>query len=169
VVPIEIPALRERTEDIAVLAEHFTARYADELGTQARLLSEPALDQLCAYEWPGNVRELENAIKRALVLASHDVLTPDDFAFLRGTPPPPAEASGSLEEFVRGEVEAMLRGDDPRNVYPRILERTERPLLEAVLAHTGGNQLRAAALLGINRNTLRKKITELGIDIPERP
>jgi len=169
VVPIEIPPLRERPEDIPVLAEHFTARYAEELGTQARLLSEPALDQICAYEWPGNVRELENAIKRALVLASHDVLTPDDFAFLRGTPPPSAEATGSLEDLVRGEVEAMLRGADPRDVYPRILARTERPLLEAVLAHTGGNQLRAAVLLGINRNTLRKKLTELGIAIPERP
>ncbi len=169
VVPIEIPPLRERPEDIPVLAEHFTARYADELGTQARLLSEPALDQICAYEWPGNVRELENAIKRALVLASHDVLTPDDFAFLRGAPPPLAEAGGSLEDLVRGEVESMLRGAAPRDLHPRILERTERPLLEAVLAHTGGNQLRAAALLGINRNTLRKKLTELGIDIPERP
>jgi len=169
VVPIEIPPLRGRPEDIPVLAEHFTARYGEELGTQARLLSESALDQLCAYEWPGNVRELENAIKRALVLASHDVLAPEDFAFLRGAPPPPAEAGGSLEELVRGEVESLLRGADPRDLYPRILERTERPLLEAVLAHTGGNQLRAAALLGINRNTLRKKITELGIAMPERP
>ena len=169
VVPIEIPPLRGRPEDIPVLAEHFTARYGEELGTQARLLSESALDQLCAYEWPGNVRELENAIKRALVLASHDVLAPEDFAFLRGAPPPPAEAGGSLEELVRGEVESLLRGADPRDLYPRILERAERPLLEAVLAHTGGNQLRAAALLGINRNTLRKKITELGIAMPERP
>jgi two-component system nitrogen regulation response regulator GlnG len=169
VVPIEIPSLRERPEDIPVLAEHFTARYAEELGTQARMLSEPALDHLCAYEWPGNVRELENAIKRALVLASHDVLSPDDFSFLRGAEPAPAPSGGSLEDLVRAEVEAMLRGPDPRDLHPRVLERTERPLLETVLAHTNGNQLRAAALLGINRNTLRKKITELGIDMPERP
>jgi two-component system nitrogen regulation response regulator GlnG len=80
-----------------------------------------------------------------------------------------AGVAGSLEELVQREVEELLRGSDPRDVYPQILERTERPLLEAVLAHTNGNQLRAAALLGINRNTLRKKITELGISIPERP
>jgi two-component system nitrogen regulation response regulator GlnG len=169
VVPVAIPALRERPEDIPVLAEHFAARYADELGTQARLLSEPALDLLGSYEWPGNVRELENAIKRALVLASHDVLSPDDFAFLRAAPPPPVETGGTLEELVRAEVGSLLRSADPRDLHPRILERTERPLLEAVLAYTGGNQLRAAALLGINRNTLRKKINELGIEMPERP
>jgi two-component system nitrogen regulation response regulator GlnG len=168
VVPIEIPSLRERPEDIPVLAEHFTARYSDELGTQARMLSEPALDHLSAYEWPGNVRELENAIKRALVLASHDVLSPDDFDFLRGAEVPAAPTGGTLEDLVRSEVESLLRGADPRDLHPRILERTERPLLEAVLAHTNGNQLRAAALLGINRNTLRKKITELGIEMPER-
>jgi two-component system nitrogen regulation response regulator GlnG len=168
VVPIEIPSLRERPEDIPVLAEHFAARYSDELGTQARMLSEPALDHLAAYEWPGNVRELENAIKRALVLASHDVLSPDDFDFLRGAPPPPPPSGGTLEDLVRSEVESLLRGADPRDLHPRILERTERPLLEAVLAYTNGNQLRAAALLGINRNTLRKKITELGIEMPER-
>ena len=86
-----------------------------------------------------------------------------------GAPPTTADAGASLEALVRIEVESLLRGADPRDLHPRILERTERPLLEAVLAHTGGNQLRAAALLGINRNTLRKKITELGIEMPERP
>ena len=168
VVPIEIPPLRARPEDIPVLAEHFVARYGEELGTQARMLSEPALDHLGSYEWPGNVRELENAIKRALVLASHDVLSPDDFAFLRGAEAPPEPTGGTLEDLVRAEVESLLRGADPRDLHPQILERTERPLLEAVLAHTDGNQLRAAALLGINRNTLRKKITELGIEMPRR-
>jgi len=168
VVPIEIPPLRARPEDIPVLAEHFVARYGEELGTQARMLSEPALDHLGGYEWPGNVRELENAIKRALVLASHDVLSPDDFGFLRGAEPTPETAGGSLEDLVRSEVESLLRGAEPRDLHPQILERAERPLLEAVLAHTGGNQLRAAALLGINRNTLRKKITELGIEMRER-
>jgi two-component system nitrogen regulation response regulator GlnG len=170
VVPIHIPPLRERAEDIPVLAEHFVARYAEELGMPARVLSETALDLLAGHDWPGNVRELENAIKRALVLSTHEVLGADDFGFLSGAAgTPAAETGASLEELVRAEVEELLRSGDPRDLHPRLLERTERPLIEAVLAHTGGNQLRAAALLGINRNTLRKKITDLGIEMPERP
>src|SRR5690606_15087222 len=102
VVPIAIPPLRERPEDIPVLAEHFVARYAAELGTEARWLSEDTIDHLCSYDWPGNVRELENAIKRALVLAGREVLAPEDFAFLRSAPAP-EPAGGSLEELVRDE------------------------------------------------------------------
>jgi len=168
VVPLHIPPLRERRDDIAVLAQHFASRYASELGTEARFLSEATLEHLAAYDWPGNVRELENAIKRALVLASHEVLSPDDFGFLRSPAEPPSEG-GSLEELVRDEALAELRGPEDGDLYRRILERVERPLLEATLLHTGGNQLRAAALLGINRNTLRKKIAELRVSLPGRP
>src|SRR5690606_14135869 len=96
VVPIAIPPLRERPDDVAVLAEHFVARYAAELGTGARYVSERTLEHLATHDWPGNVRELENAIKRALVLASHEVLSPEDFAFLRGAPAPPDAGGGSL-------------------------------------------------------------------------
>jgi len=167
VVPLHIPPLRERRDDIPVLAQHFASRYASELGTEARFLSEATLEHLAAYDWPGNVRELENAIKRALVLAGHEVLAPDDFAFLRG-PVEPAAPGGSLEEIVRDEALAELRGPEEGELYRRILERVERPLLEATLLHTGGNQLRAAALLGINRNTLRKKIAELRVSLPGR-
>ena len=167
VVPIHIPPLRERAEDIPVLAEHFAARYASELGTEARWLSDETIEHLCAYEWPGNVRELENAIKRALVLAGHEVLTPEDFAFLRAPTPPVAEG-GSFEERVTAEALALLQGDSGGDLYRALIERVERPLLAVVLAHTGGNQLRAAALLGINRNTLRKKISDLALEMPGR-
>ena len=167
VIPIEIPPLRERPEDIPVLAEHFTRRYAAELGTQARFLSAAALEHLMAHDWPGNVRELENSIKRALVLASHEVLSAEDLSFLRrGGESAPSGAS--LEEHVREEVGAALQGGERSDLYREILESVERPLLEVVLTHTGGNQLRAAALLGINRNTLRKKIGELGVQVPGR-
>ena len=167
VVPVHIPPLRERPEDVAVLAQHFVGRYAAELGTVARWLSEATLEHLASHDWPGNVRELENAIKRALVLASHEVLSPEDFAFLQGAPAA-ASQGGSLEELVRSEALAQLRGPEDGELYRRILERIERPLLEATLLHTGGNQLRAAALLGINRNTLRKKIVDLAIALPGR-
>ncbi len=170
VVPVEIPPLRERPEDIPVLVEHFMRRYAAELGTQARFLSDAAVEHLAAHDWPGNVRELENAIKRALVLASQEVLAPEDFSFLRrGSESRTADgAGGSLEDHVREEVDAALRHGENSDLYRQILESVERPLLEVVLSHTGGNQLRAAALLGINRNTLRKKIGELGVQVPGR-
>jgi len=167
VVPLAIPPLRERPEDIPVLAEHFATRYAAELHTEARYLSDGCIEHLAAHDWPGNVRELENAIKRALVLAAHEVLSPDDFAFLRGTPAPAAEG-GSLEERILEETQSLLDAEQD-DLHRKLLERLERPLLEAVLRHTGGNQLRAAAVLGINRNTLRKKISELGIAMPNRP
>ena len=168
VVPVHIPPLRERPEDIEVLGQHFVGRYAAELGTRARWLSEATLEHLASHDWPGNVRELENAIKRALVLASHELLSPEDFAFLKGAPAAEPEG-GSLEELVRSEALAQLRGPEDGELYRRMLERIERPLLEATLLHTGGNQLRAAALLGINRNTLRKKIAELQVQLPGRP
>jgi two-component system nitrogen regulation response regulator GlnG len=167
VVPIHVPPLRERREDIGVLAEHFVQRYAEELVGEPRFLSEQALERLHSHEWPGNVRELENAIKRALVLADGEVLSPEDFAFLEGGQP----ASGgvaNLEKLLTAEIRAALVDPEPNELYRRVLARVERPLLEAVLAHTHGNQIKAAALLGINRNTLRKKITDLGISVPGR-
>jgi two-component system nitrogen regulation response regulator GlnG len=165
VVPVHIPPLRQRTEDIPVLAEHFTSRYAEELGLGSRFLSDETVRRLEAYDWPGNVRELENSIKRALVLSAGDVLGPEDFSFLGGTRK--AGDRESLADLVADEVESALEGGEGE-VYRRILERVERPLLERVLARTDGNQIRAAALLGINRNTLRKKIVDLGIQIPGR-
>jgi two-component system nitrogen regulation response regulator GlnG len=167
VVPIHIPPLRERPEDTRALAEYFVTRYAKELGSRVRWLSDDAMERLLTFEWPGNVRELENAVKRALVLSTAEVLTLEDFAFLDGGgPEEPPEVS--LEELVRREAEAALEKGEVRDLYRRLLERAERPLLEAVLARTGGNQLRAASVLGINRNTLRKKIGELRVRLPER-
>ena len=124
------------------------------------------MNRLCAHGWPGNVRELENAIKRALVLATGEILLPEDFSFLDASAAPGRDGP-DLEQLVRAEVRAILEAGD-ENVYRSVLERIERPLLETVLVKTDGNQIRAAALLGINRNTLRKKIVELGIELPGR-
>jgi two-component system nitrogen regulation response regulator GlnG len=168
VVPIHIPALRERRDDIRTLAQHFVERYAGELAEGKVCLAEAALQHLEAYDWPGNVRELENAIKRALVLSTDDVLAPEEFDFLTRKSGS-ADSELSLEELVQREIERLL--DVPGEIvdaYHRIQTRVERPLLECVLERTQGNQIRAAAILGINRNTLRKKITELGIELPQR-
>ena len=168
VVPMAIPPLRERVEDIRTLALHFTHRYGPELTAGPVSLPEATIERLEAYDWPGNVRELENAIKRALVLSTDNVLAPEEFDFLTARIDAPVPQA-SLEELVAREVEQLLDDDvDASDVYREIQERIERPLLEVVLDRTQGNQIRAAALLGINRNTLRKKITDLGIDLPKR-
>ncbi len=164
VVPIHMPPLRERPDDIAVLARTFVSRYASELSEGPTSLDDSALKRLEAHDWPGNVRELENAIKRALVLRTAGILTSDDFSFLTRIDPEAAE----LEQLVAQKVEAALAEPEPSDIYHRILESVERPLLAAVLARTEGNQIRAAALLGINRNTLRKKIGELELSLPTR-
>ncbi len=167
VVPIHIPPLRERGEDIQTLAEHFVERYARELETGPRFLADSTLERLRKHPWPGNVRELENAVKRALVLSSSEVLAPEDLAFL-DAPAGGAEEPASLAELVRREVAGRLETAGAEDVYRRVLDQVERPLIEAVLERTEGNQIRAAALLGINRNTLRKKIVDLGIRLPGR-
>jgi two-component system nitrogen regulation response regulator GlnG len=167
VVPIAVPPLRERREDIPPLIDHFLARYDAELTDSMHLISPAAIEKLTRHPWPGNVRELENAIKRALVLAAAEVIGDEDFAFLDGGAPGERTAL-SLEALVRGETEAALDAGGTGDVHGALLARVEKPLIETALARTGGNQLRAAELLGINRNTLRKRILELGIDVPDR-
>lgn len=166
VVPVHIPPLRERRDDILVLAQHFLERYSEDLSGGERLLGGSALEILGGHDWPGNVRELENALKRALVLSSSKMLASEDFAFLRATRPSVPQGR-MLRELVEEEVMGALDAGEA-DLYARLLERVERPLLETVLARTAGNQIRAAALLGINRNTLRKKIGDLGIRVPGR-
>jgi two-component system, NtrC family, nitrogen regulation response regulator GlnG len=163
VVPMHLPPLRDRREDVRVLAEHFVQRYAHELAGGPRSFTDPALELLRRHSWPGNVRELENAVKRALVLGSTPLLVPEDFAFV-AEPEVPRNAA-TLADLVRREAEAELDGEAGL-IYHRMIERVERPLIEAALARTDGNQIRAAALLGINRNTLRKKIVDLAIALP---
>ncbi len=165
VVPIHMPPLRDRPEDVPILVDHFLGRYEGELSDQRLVMAPATLERLVDHDWPGNVRELENAIKRALVLASSDVLSPEDFDFLNRQPA--STSGGDLETRIVEETRAALARPDPA-VYREILPRVERAVLGTVLSATGGNQIRAAALLGINRNTLRKKITDLDIQVPGR-
>jgi two-component system, NtrC family, nitrogen regulation response regulator GlnG len=171
VVPILVPPLRERREDIPDLISFFLEKVNRELGTTVTGVSPEARSLLAQHHWPGNVRELENTLVRAAVLAPGPTLMPRDLALAAGTTAPPAYDDLSLEDIVRlklTEYFRQTRAVELTDLYNLILGRIERPLIELVLERANGNQLKAAAMLGINRNTLRKKITDLKIEIRRR-
>ncbi len=165
VVTLTLPPLRERREDIPLLADHFLAKYAGDLGERA--LAPEALDRLVGYDWPGNVRELENVIQRAMVMAGGGVILPEHLPIGPVSARATVTADHSLEEVIEKKLAECVRGLGRRpgaNLYALMVGLVEKPLLRAVLRETAGNQIKAAALLGINRNTLRKKLKEHGID-----
>jgi two-component system nitrogen regulation response regulator GlnG len=167
VVPIHLPPLRERRDDIPLLVEFFVQRAHEELGVPARGCTGEALALLKQYDWPGNVRELENTIQRAALLSPDQFLTPADFPALLAEGAR-NENSGSLESLIAGKLKGSLAQMDVNeldNLYDMVLHQMERPLIQIILEKTRGNQVRAAEILGINRNTLRKKIQTLGIDV----
>lgn len=173
VVPLRLPPLRERGDDIADLARHFLRKAEDE-GLPSKHLEPEALDLLRHHRWPGNVRELENLIRRLAVLQSGDTITGEAVAVELKEP---AQSTSTKDEegplTLSASVERHLikyfaeYGDrlPPPGIYDRILEEVERPLLSICLGATRGNQIRAAHLLGLNRNTLRKKIRDLGLEV----
>jgi two-component system nitrogen regulation response regulator GlnG len=165
VVPITVPPLRERRGDIPELIRHFLGKINAEMGTDIIGIAPDAEELLLRHPWPGNVRELENCLLRAAVLAPGRTLTGADLALSDPAPPPPL--AGSLAETLRSAVAELVHdpGRPVRELHAAVIAAVERPLIELVLEQTGGNQLRAADLLGINRNTLRKKITTLGIPL----
>ena len=170
VVPIALPPLRERRQDVALLARHFLERAAEH-GLPRKQLDEAAVRVLEGHDWPGNVRELENIMRRLAALSRDEVIGGAELALALGTPQPamamPSEIA--LADAVRARIDRLAR-EDPRGIddgtlYERIIAAVERPLIEAMLARHGGNQLRAARAMGINRNTLRKRLDTLGIEI----
>jgi len=167
VVPLELPPLRERREDIPLLTDYFIQHAIEELGVATKGCTEETIKLLQGYSWPGNVRELENAIQRATLLSSDPLLTPADFPIL-GEPQHKDEQNNSLETLVANKLQTSLAQMDVNeldNLYEMVLQQMERPLIQIVLEKTRGNQVRTAEILGINRNTLRKKITTLGIEV----
>src|SRR5271168_4707047 len=173
VVPIRLPPLRERSEDIPALARHFLER-AREDGLPAKSLDSGALDRLRQYGWPGNVREVENLMRRLAALCPQDVITANviDAELVEAAPPTEVAAQSALETLSRA-VERHIRqflvahedGLTPSDIYDRVISEVERPLIRMTLAATRGNQIKAAAMLGLNRNTLRKKIRDLEIPV----
>ena len=165
VVTISLPGLRERRGDIPLLAEHFLAKYGESLGE--RVIAPEALERLVGYDWPGNVRELENVIQRAMVMASAGVILPEHLPIGPVAASVAVAADATLEDIIEKKIHetvAGLHGQSSANLHGLMVALVEKPLLRAVMRETKGNQVRAAQLLGINRNTLRKKLKEHGID-----
>ncbi len=173
VVPIRLPPLRERLEDVGDLVRHFLRQAARE-GLGQKSIESAAIERLKAHPWPGNVRELENVVRRLVALYTQDTLTaPIVEQELAGSATTPA-VGGAAESADLGEaVERYLSryfssfGNDlpPPGLYDRVIRDVEKPLLSAALAATRGNQIRAAELLGLNRNTLRARIRDLNIRV----
>jgi two-component system nitrogen regulation response regulator GlnG len=170
VVPIRLPPLRERTEDIPELVRVFLARAAEE-GLSWKIIDNDAMDRLKNHSWPGNVRELENLIKRLAALYSHEVISFEDIdGELSEAAPEPADddekgLSKTVEQHLATYFSAHAGGLPAAGLYQRVLREVERPLITLTLQATKGNQIRAAEVLGLNRNTLRKKIRELNIPV----
>jgi two-component system nitrogen regulation response regulator GlnG len=173
VVPLRLPPLRERTEDVPDLIRHFFTQVERE-GLPAKQLDQAALERLKRHRWPGNVRELENLARRLAALYPQETIAA---AVIDAELSQPAMVSGDdesrTEEGLSGAVERHLAsyfasfGEElpPPGLYHRVLREIEHPLLSVTLAATRGNQIRAADLLGVNRNTLRKKIRDLDIQV----
>jgi two-component system nitrogen regulation response regulator GlnG len=172
VVPLRLPPLRERSDDVPDLVRHFLTKVVEE-GMPAKYVDTEAMELLRCHRWPGNVRELENLVRRLVVLHSGDTISAAAVeAELREHARPLSVADGedeTLSAAIERHLHKMFVAPDgklpPPGLYDRLLADLERPLISICLAATRGNQIRAAQLLGLNRNTLRKKIRELGLDI----
>ena len=166
VVTIHLPPLREREDDLRILAEYFLRKYSVEFGKDIRRIAPETLRVLEAYHWPGNVRELESVMKQSLLTARGNVLLPEfvpDLAVQEAK-----SAAGMIDDislspnFIAQRLEA---GSD--NLHAEVVATAESRLFRQILTHTSGNQLKAAGILGISRVTLRSKLKSLGIDASE--
>ncbi|PWC87677.1 chemotaxis protein CheY [Azospirillum sp. TSH100] len=173
VVPIRLPPLRERTEDIPLLVRHFLNLGISQ-GLPAKSIDQAAMDRLKRYRWPGNVRELENLVRRLAALYSQEVIGLDvvEAELADATPaaqpveePQSEGLSSAVERHLKDYFAAHKDGMPSNGLYDRVLREIERPLISLSLSATRGNQIKAAQLLGLNRNTLRKKIRDLDIQV----
>jgi two-component system nitrogen regulation response regulator GlnG len=169
VAPLRLPPLRDRVEDIPDLARAFLLR-AHREGLPAKSLDEGAVEQLKRHAWPGNVRELENLMRRVAALYAEDTITARviEREFQDHAAATPTEPSATLEDLIERKLAMEFLdapgGMPPAGLYDRIVEEVSRPLIRLTLEATRGNQVRAAEVLGLNRNTLRKKISDLGLE-----
>jgi DNA-binding NtrC family response regulator len=169
-VPIYLPPLRERPEDIPELVGHFLAVYNEDNDRYVMHIEPKAVEALQTYHWPGNVRELQNYVERAVVMARGDELTCDLLpeAVLRGPKARPAgrPRAADLETLTFELVQQGLLSSSPQedNLHAKVVNRVERELIAQVMTDCDSVQTKAATKLGINRNTLHKKLKEYGLD-----
>ncbi len=164
--------MRERSEDIPLLVRHFLAQAAAE-GLPHKMLDGEAMERLRRYAWPGNVRELENLLRRLAALCAEDVIGAANIDSELARPAtdggPRGRTGGGLGEAVAHQLRSYFAAHDGSlpapGLYNRVLREIEKPLISLSLSATRGNQIKAAKLLGLNRNTLRKKIRELDIQV----
>jgi len=171
VAPLRLPPLRDRPDDIPDLARAFLLR-ANREGLPSKTIDAGALDRLKQHAWPGNVRELENLVRRICALYGEDLITARIIERELVDHQPPAhdeEGPATLSQIVERKLSSYFAdqpdGIPPAGLYDRVLEEVERPLIQLTLSATRGNQVRAAEILGLNRNTLRKKISDLGVEM----
>jgi two-component system nitrogen regulation response regulator GlnG len=173
VVPIRLPPLRERTEDIPSLVRHFLTLTSAQ-GLPTKSIDTHAMERMKRYRWPGNVRELENLVRRLAALYSQEVISTDIIeSELADSAPASPQVEEHQNEGLSSAVERHLKdyfaahkdGIPAAGLYDRVLREVERPLISLSLSATRGNQIKAAQMLGLNRNTLRKKIRELDIQV----
>ncbi len=176
VVPLRLPALRERVEDIPELVNHFLQKSEGE-GLPRRLMSNDAMEALRKHNWPGNVRELENLIRRLIVMTADETISADSVLEILSEYSQDMEQKDTIDQNISGSLDQLMDrfmeryfqelGQDlpSAGLYTRIIEQIEIPLLSHMLSAVNGNQVKAAEILGINRNTLRKKIKTLGLPV----
>jgi two-component system nitrogen regulation response regulator GlnG len=170
VAEIRMPPLRDHIEDIPELARAFLLRATRE-GLPSKVIDQDALERLKLHDWPGNVRELENLVRRICALYADETVTARivdrelaDRAQLTSPNDEPATLSGVVERYLASHFASYADGVPPPDLYERVIADVERPLFRLTLSATRGNQVRAAEILGLNRNTLRKRIVELGVE-----
>ncbi len=175
VIPITLPPLRQRGDDVGMLARHFLESAAAE-GLPRKHLDASGSARLAAHDWPGNVRELENLMRRLAVLSRDDVITANLVdqqldQWSEGREPEPADSrfadeslAMAVEQYLGRHFAEFGSALPPDGLYHRFADMVERPLLRATMSAVRGNQIKASKLLGINRNTLRKKLGDLNID-----
>lgn len=154
-------SLKDRKEDIILLAQQYIKVSEEQMETGPRELSKEAEDYLLSYEWPGDERELEIAVKRACILSEDQLLQIEDFDLRQ-------RQAKSIGKFVESKLKGFMRNIksfESFNLYDMVIPEVEKALIFMVMKETKGNQIKAARLLGINRNTLRSKIRKLGIKV----